>query len=70
MLQSAAKTKQEAEKAFNDTMKLDDEVNDMMAKLSNAEMELAKRTSEADQDMMMASMVSLPADPNHANILH
>ncbi|XP_048845494.1 laminin subunit gamma-1 [Brienomyrus brachyistius] len=55
---SAAKTKLEAEKAFNDTMKLDDEVNDMMAKLSNAEMELAKRTSEADQDMMMASMAS------------
>uniref|UniRef100_A0A8C9VN56 Laminin, gamma 1 n=1 Tax=Scleropages formosus TaxID=113540 RepID=A0A8C9VN56_SCLFO len=55
---SAAKTKDDADKAFQDTMKLQDEVKDMMDQLANAEKELAKKKVEADQDMMMAGMVS------------
>lgn len=55
--QGSAKTKEDAEKAFQDTNKLDDEVNDMMDQLSTAEQELARKKAEADQDMMMAGMV-------------
>lgn len=55
--QGSAKTKADAEKAFEDTMMLDGEVNGMMDQLSAAEAELAKKKAEADQDMMMASMV-------------
>uniref|UniRef100_A0A8K9UN44 Laminin, gamma 1 n=1 Tax=Oncorhynchus mykiss TaxID=8022 RepID=A0A8K9UN44_ONCMY len=54
----SAKTKADAEKAFEDTMMLDGEVNGMMDQLSAAEAELAKKKAEADQDMMMASMAS------------
>lgn len=56
-IQGSAKTKEDAEKAFQDTNKLDNEVNDMMDQLSAAEQELAKKKAEADQDMMMAGMV-------------
>lgn len=38
-------------------MKLDGEVNTMLNQLSAAEKELEKKKAEADQDMMMASMV-------------
>lgn len=38
-------------------MKLDNEVNAMLNQLSAAEKELEKKKAEADQDMMMASMV-------------
>lgn len=55
--QGSAKTKEDAEKAFQDTNKLDGEVNDMMDQLSTAEQELARKKAEADQDMMMAGMV-------------
>ncbi|KAL0966040.1 hypothetical protein UPYG_G00289940 [Umbra pygmaea] len=54
----SAKTKADADKAFDDAMKLDGEVNDMMDQLSEAEAELAKKKADADQDMMMASMAS------------
>lgn len=56
-VQGSAKTKEDAEKALQDTTKLDDEVNDMMDQLTAAEEELAKKKAEADQDMMMAGMV-------------
>lgn len=55
--QGSAKTKADAEKAFEDTMKLDGEVNGMMDQLTAAEKELEKKKAEADTDMMMASMV-------------
>lgn len=55
--QGSAKTKEDAEKAFQDTNKLDNEVNSMMDQLSAAERELAGKKAEADQDMMMAGMV-------------
>ncbi len=55
--QGSAKTKEDAEKAFQDTNKLDNEVNDMMDQLSAAEQELARKKAEAEQDMMMAGMV-------------
>ncbi|XP_067309567.1 laminin subunit gamma-1 [Pseudorasbora parva] len=54
----SAKTKAEAEKAFEDTMALDGEVNSMMDQLTAAENELQKKKAEADADMMMASMAS------------
>lgn len=40
-------------------MKLDDEVNGMMDQLAAAEKDLAKKKQEADNDMMMANMVSV-----------
>lgn len=55
--QGSAKTKEDAEKAFQDTSKLDNEVDEMMEQLSAAEQELARKKAEADQDMMMAGMV-------------
>lgn len=39
---------------------MDSEVDDMMDQLSAAEQELARKKAEADQDMMMASMVGAP----------
>lgn len=60
--QGSAKTKEDAEKAFQDTNKLDDEVSDMMDQLSAAEQELARKKAEADQDMMMAGMVRAVID--------
>uniref|UniRef100_A0A672NHM3 Laminin subunit gamma-1 n=1 Tax=Sinocyclocheilus grahami TaxID=75366 RepID=A0A672NHM3_SINGR len=54
----SAKTKVDAEKAFEDTMKLDGEVNNMMNQLTAAEKELEKKKAEADADMMMAAMAS------------
>lgn len=55
--QGSAKTKADAEKAFEDTMRLDGEVNDMMDQLTAAERELEKKKAEAVVDMMMATMV-------------
>uniref|UniRef100_A0A6Q2Z0Q9 Laminin subunit gamma-1 n=1 Tax=Esox lucius TaxID=8010 RepID=A0A6Q2Z0Q9_ESOLU len=52
------KTKADADKAFDDAMKLDGEVNDMMKELGAAEEELARKKELADQDMMMAGMAS------------
>lgn len=57
--QGSAKTKEEAEKAFQDTTNLDNEVNDLMAQLTDAEKELKEKKAQADQDMMMAGMVRL-----------
>lgn len=57
--QGSAKTKQDAEQAYEDTTRLDKQVDDMMDQLSGAEAELAKKKAEADSDMMMASMVQL-----------
>ncbi|KAA0719380.1 Laminin subunit gamma-1 [Triplophysa tibetana] len=54
----SAKTKEDAEKAFEDTMKLDGEVNGMMDQLAAAEKELEEKKKEADNDMMMANMAS------------
>lgn len=54
----SAKTKEEAEKAFQDTGKLDNEVNDLMSQLTAAEQELKEKKAQADQDMMMAGMAS------------
>ncbi|KTF71929.1 hypothetical protein cypCar_00046011 [Cyprinus carpio] len=54
----SAKTKADAEKAVEDTMKLDGEVNNMMDQLTAAEKELEKKKAEADADMMMAAMAS------------
>lgn len=58
-MQGSAKSKAEAEKAFGDAMKLDDEVKDMMKELADAENVLEKKKEEAAQDMMMASMVNI-----------
>uniref|UniRef100_A0A672NPD1 Laminin subunit gamma-1 n=1 Tax=Sinocyclocheilus grahami TaxID=75366 RepID=A0A672NPD1_SINGR len=58
----SAKTKVDAEKAFEDTMKLDGEVNNMMNQLTAAEKELEKKKAEADADMMMAAMVGYDLD--------
>uniref|UniRef100_A0AAR2M094 Uncharacterized protein n=1 Tax=Pygocentrus nattereri TaxID=42514 RepID=A0AAR2M094_PYGNA len=69
----SAKTKADAEKAFEDTMKLDKEVNDMMNQLAAAEKELGAKTDEANQDMMMAGMVStglLVLLLNHLSFVH
>nr|CAD27803.1 lamC1 [Tetraodon nigroviridis] len=55
---ASTKTKEDAERAFLDTSKLDGEVGDMMDQLTAAEQELARKKAEADQDMMMASMAS------------
>lgn len=55
--QGSAKTKQDAERAYEDTTRLDKQVDEMMDQLSGAEAELAKKKAEADSDMMMASMV-------------
>lgn len=60
--QGSAKTKVDAEKAFEDTMKLDGEVNNMMDQLTAAEKELEKKKAEADADMMMAAMVGYGLD--------
>lgn len=60
--QGSAKTKEDAEKAFQDTNKLDNEVNDLMDQLSAAEQDLARKKAEADQDMMMAGMVGPGSD--------
>uniref|UniRef100_A0A668A017 Laminin subunit gamma-1 n=1 Tax=Myripristis murdjan TaxID=586833 RepID=A0A668A017_9TELE len=57
----SAQTKQDAEKAFEDTEKLDGDVNSMMDQLSAAEDQLARKKAEADQDMMMAGMASANA---------
>lgn len=57
--QGSAMTKEEAEKAFQDTSKLDNEVNDLMSQLTAAEQELKQKKAQADQDMMMAGMVRL-----------
>lgn len=56
-LQGSAKTKEDAEKAFQETSKLDTEVDDMMDQLNTAEQELARKKAQADNDMMMATMV-------------
>lgn len=56
-VQGSAKTKADAEKAFEDTMKLDKDVDKMMDQLTAAEKELEKKKAEADTDMRMASMV-------------
>jgi hypothetical protein len=55
--QGSAKTKQEAEKAFQDTTMLEKEVGTLMDQLSAAEDQLGRKKAEADQDMMMAGMV-------------
>lgn len=57
--QGSAKTKEDAEKAFEDTMKLDGEVNGMMDQLAAAEKELEEKKKDADNDMMMANMVRI-----------
>lgn len=57
--QGSAKTKEDAEKAFEDTMKLDGEVNGMMEQLAAAEKELEEKKKDADNDMMMANMVRI-----------
>lgn len=59
LLQSAAKTKQDADDTFDDAMDLEEDVTKMMQKLDTAEGELALKKDEADQDMMMADMVSV-----------
>uniref|UniRef100_A0AAY4ABN0 Laminin subunit gamma 1 n=1 Tax=Denticeps clupeoides TaxID=299321 RepID=A0AAY4ABN0_9TELE len=58
-VQKVTITKADADKAFNDTMKLDSDVDNMMKQLGAAEKELEKKKAEADQDMMMAQMVLL-----------
>lgn len=66
--QGSAKTKEDAEKAFQDTNKLDDEVSDMMDQLDAAERELARKKAEADQDMMMAGMVRPVSSGLHTDL--
>lgn len=61
--QGSARTKEDAETAFQDTKTLDGEVNDMMEQLSAAEGELSRKKAEADRDMMMAAMVTLRPYP-------
>lgn len=57
--QGSAKTKEDAEKAFTETQNLDSEVSDMMDQLSAAEQELVRKRADADNDMMMATMVQM-----------
>lgn len=62
-MQGSAQTKEDAEKALEDTNNLENDVNNMMDQLSAAEKELAKKKAEADNDMMMASMVAAVPQP-------
>ncbi|XP_074164653.1 laminin subunit gamma-1-like [Sminthopsis crassicaudata] len=55
---NATSTKAEAERTFADVTNLDKEVDDMLKQLQEAEKELKKKQDDADQDMMMAGMVS------------
>lgn len=56
--QNATSTKAEAERTFAEVTDLDNEVNNMLKQLQEAEKELKKKQDDADQDMMMAGMVS------------
>lgn len=56
--QGSAKTKDDAEKALEETTRLDGEVSAMMEQLEDAEQELSRKKAEAAADMMMAGMVS------------
>lgn len=56
--QNATSTKADAERTFAEVTELDNEVNNMLKQLQEAEKELKKKQDDADQDMMMAGMVS------------
>ncbi|KAK2503340.1 hypothetical protein MC885_013915, partial [Smutsia gigantea] len=58
---NATSTKAEAERTFAEVTDLDNEVNNMLKQLQEAEKELKKKQGDADQDMMMAGMVSQAA---------
>ena len=57
-VQNATSTKAEAERTFAEVTDLDNEVNNMLKQLQEAEKELKKKQEDADQYMMMAGMVS------------
>lgn len=56
--QNATSTKAEAERTFAEVTDLDNEVNSMLKQLQEAEKEMKRKQDDADQDMMMAGMVS------------
>lgn len=56
--QNASATKEIADNTFKTVTDLDKEVDDMLKQLTEAEKELNKKQQSADQDMMMAGMVS------------
>ncbi|KAK1329285.1 hypothetical protein QTO34_011466 [Cnephaeus nilssonii] len=60
-------TKAEAERTFAEVTDLDNEVNNMLKQLQEAEKELKKKQDDADQDMMMAGMASQAAQEAEIN---
>lgn len=65
--QNATSTKAEAERTFAEVTDLDNEVNNMLKQLQEAEKELKKKQDDADQDMMMAGMASQAAQEAEIN---
>lgn len=64
---NATSTKAEAERTFAEVTDLDNEVNNMLKQLQEAEKELKKKQDDADQDMMMAGMASQAAQEAEIN---
>ncbi|KAB0376750.1 hypothetical protein FD755_011194 [Muntiacus reevesi] len=64
---NATSTKAEAERTFAEVTDLDNEVNNMLKQLQEAEKELKKKQEDADQDMMMAGMASQAAQEAEIN---
>ncbi|XP_023387000.1 laminin subunit gamma-1 isoform X2 [Pteropus vampyrus] len=64
---NATSTKAEAERTFAEVTDLDNEVNNMLRQLQEAEKELKKKQDDADQDMMMAGMASQAAQEAEIN---
>uniref|UniRef100_A0A2K6F143 Laminin subunit gamma-1 n=1 Tax=Propithecus coquereli TaxID=379532 RepID=A0A2K6F143_PROCO len=64
---NATSTKAEADRTFAEVTDLDNEVNNMLKQLQEAEKELKKKQDDADQDMMMAGMASQAAQEAEIN---
>ncbi|KAM4023143.1 laminin subunit gamma-1 [Anomaloglossus baeobatrachus] len=64
---NAAAAKDDADKTFKDVTALDGELQDMLRQLQDAENQLNKKQTEADQDMMMASMATQAAQEAEDN---
>uniref|UniRef100_A0A2K6M3B5 Laminin subunit gamma-1 n=1 Tax=Rhinopithecus bieti TaxID=61621 RepID=A0A2K6M3B5_RHIBE len=64
---NATSTKAEAERTFAEVTDLDNEVNNMLKQLQEAEKELKRKQDDADQDMMMAGMASQAAQEAEIN---
>ncbi|KAF7241285.1 Laminin subunit gamma-1 [Varanus komodoensis] len=64
---NAAETKAEADKTFSTVAKLDEDMDDMLRQLEEAEKDLKRKQESADQDMMMAGMASQAAQEAEDN---